>query len=102
VWPEGASHRFQLMMPIGPDGKFAVDGAPTSAARIGIATRDGFDTGSFDTVAEPAGTAAVHDIALKLSSADHTIDVITRSQTTTAFDVAQVLLVPGHHAIKSV
>jgi hypothetical protein len=99
---ERSSLAYQLVAPIDSDGNFTLDGVPIVPIRIGVSIENHNFGGriAFETI--PAGTAPVTDIKLAVTTSDRTLDVLARSTIAIPFDVAQILILPGHHKIANV
>jgi hypothetical protein len=94
--------RFDTLAPVGPDGSFAIHGAPVSSLRLGASTHGDAD---FDEDIEyrsfPASPRPLTGVVLELASSARVIDVIVRSAVMTPLDGGAVILVPGKLAITS-
>ncbi|HEX3474535.1 MAG TPA: serine/threonine-protein kinase [Kofleriaceae bacterium] len=91
--------RFRMYAPIAADGSFALDGAPVGAVWVGAGIEGGELAMRIESQRIAASAAPVSGLVLHLTQSDRTIDVIVRSTVTAPLGGAQVLLVPGKHAI---
>jgi serine/threonine protein kinase len=89
---------FTWLSPIGEDGSFAIEGAPTVELRVGTNVMIGGGE-MRASVTVPSGTRTVDHISLGEPNSERTLDVVVRSTLALPLDHATVYLLPGHPTI---
>ncbi|MDB4958692.1 MAG: Serine/threonine kinase [Myxococcales bacterium] len=93
---------FRLVAPVAPDGSFAIDGAPTGRLQVGVQVDESFSGGSVGFQLVEASQTATKGIKLKPQKTDRTLDVVVRSTVPVPLDTAQIIVLPGIHALTTV
>jgi hypothetical protein len=96
---DGLGGRFRMLAPIAADGSFAIDGVPVDTVWVGAGIQGSEFALRIESQRLAASAAPVTGLVLPLTQSHRTIDVIVRSTITTPLGGAQVILVPGKHAI---
>jgi hypothetical protein len=89
---------FTWLSPIGGDGSFAIEDAPSMELRVGTSLMVGGGE-TLASLAVPSGTRTVDYISLGVPSSERTLDVVVRSTLALPLDYATVYLIPGHPTI---
>ncbi|HEX8111822.1 MAG TPA: hypothetical protein VF516_29020, partial [Kofleriaceae bacterium] len=93
--------QIELVAPVAPDGSFTIGGAPQGAVRIGVVLRGGEDGDRFDPRPLPASAGPTTGVSLGLAQPSRVLDVVVRSAISAPLEGAQVFLIRGKPAIRS-
>jgi hypothetical protein len=94
-------HVFRFMTPLLPDGTFELRALPKSELLAAVATWNGDMSNNVNFHLVPRG-GDVERLELAVASGDgRTLDVIARSTVASALDGAEVIMLPGRHAFKT-
>jgi predicted Ser/Thr protein kinase len=92
-----------FVSPVARDGSFAIDGAPTTALKVGASTwQSTGDSTNISFIKVPAGSSAIDQLSLDTTITARTFDVVVRSAVATPLDIGDVFLLPGKHMMHSV
>ncbi|HEX3757613.1 MAG TPA: serine/threonine-protein kinase [Kofleriaceae bacterium] len=95
------SGQIELAAPVAPDGSFAIAGAPQGELGIGAVLRGGDDGERFAPQPVPASSGPTSGVSLALTPPSRVLDVVVRSAIAAPLEGAQVFVLRGKPAIRS-